>query len=112
MRIAIAGGTGFVGRHLARALLAQGHSVFLMARGADQRQPEIRNLLRVTFMSADLSDVSELERAPEDQFVQGQFERIAQLSAAKHPYNHDTVGGNQDSSLRLTIADLPAWYGF
>ena len=63
MRIAITGGTGFVGRHLARALLAQGHSVTLLARGADQREPEIRNLPRVNFTSADLSDISALECA-------------------------------------------------
>src|SRR5438067_13033647 len=63
MRIAITGGTGFVGRHLTRTLLAQGHSVTLLARGADQREPAIRNLPRVTFTNADLSSVAELERA-------------------------------------------------
>lgn len=34
MKIAITGGTGFVGRHLARDLLAGGHQVVLISRGA------------------------------------------------------------------------------
>lgn len=34
MRIAITGGTGFVGRNTARALLAAGHEVVLIARGS------------------------------------------------------------------------------
>lgn len=38
MRIAITGGTGFVGRHLAERLLLDGHEVVLVARGVDQRE--------------------------------------------------------------------------
>ena len=34
MKIAITGGTGFVGGHLARALTADGHEVVLIARAA------------------------------------------------------------------------------
>ncbi len=33
MRVIIAGGTGFLGRHVTEALLAVGHSVILLARG-------------------------------------------------------------------------------
>lgn len=33
MRVAITGGTGFVGRHLARELVARGHQAVLIARG-------------------------------------------------------------------------------
>ena len=37
MRIAITGGTGFVGRNVARQLLAGGHEVVLISRGVDPR---------------------------------------------------------------------------
>ena len=37
MRIAITGGTGFVGRNVARQLLADGHEVVLISRGVDPR---------------------------------------------------------------------------
>ncbi|MGB7157499.1 MAG: NAD(P)H-binding protein [Tepidisphaeraceae bacterium] len=37
MRIAITGGTGFVGRNVARRLLADGHDVVLISRGVDLR---------------------------------------------------------------------------
>jgi nucleoside-diphosphate-sugar epimerase len=37
MRIAITGGTGFVGGHLATVLAAAGHDVVVLARGADRR---------------------------------------------------------------------------
>ena len=44
MKIAITGGTGFVGGHLARALTAEGHRVVLIARGSDRRDAAIRDL--------------------------------------------------------------------
>ena len=44
MRIAITGGVGFVGRHLARALLADGHEVILIARGLDDRDRSVLDL--------------------------------------------------------------------
>lgn len=34
MRVAITGGTGFVGGHLAKAFVARGHEVILIARGS------------------------------------------------------------------------------
>jgi uncharacterized protein YbjT (DUF2867 family) len=63
MRIAITGGTGFVGRHLARDLVARGHQVVLVARGADRRDPTIYDLLGSQFVNADLSDPAVLTRA-------------------------------------------------
>ncbi len=63
MRIAITGGTGFVGRHLARALVSYGHEVILIARGADDRDRSILDSPHVRFFSSDLSDASELARA-------------------------------------------------
>lgn len=46
MRIAITGGTGFVGSHLAETLVNHGHKVVLVARGFDQRNMDVRQLDR------------------------------------------------------------------
>jgi len=65
MRIAITGGTGFVGRHLARALAARGHQVVLIARGHDHRDASIRSSPGFVSVNADVSDESALRRALE-----------------------------------------------
>ena len=49
MRIAITGGTGFVGRHLARLLAAKGHEVVLIARGVDQRDRSVLECILLPF---------------------------------------------------------------
>jgi len=63
MRIAITGGTGFVGRHLAKELVARGYEVVLIARGLDRRDPSAYAIPNTHFFSADLSSVEELTRA-------------------------------------------------
>ena len=63
MRIAITGGTGFVGRHLARSLSAQGHEVVLIARGIDRRDESIRNLARARFFPIGTGDEEILAQA-------------------------------------------------
>ena len=63
MKIAITGGTGFVGSHLANALLSRGHGVELVARRAEPRAVAFQNSQHATFTSADLSSVSKLETA-------------------------------------------------
>jgi NADH dehydrogenase len=60
MKIAITGGTGFVGGHLARALTADGHEVVLIARGADHRDETIRHLPKVTFHAGGTGDADRL----------------------------------------------------
>ncbi len=60
MRIAITGGTGFVGRHLARALSSAGHEVMLIARGMDRRDEGIRRLAHATFVPAGIGDAAKL----------------------------------------------------
>lgn len=63
MKIAITGGTGFVGRHLARSLVQRGHEVVLIARGLDQRDETIRQLERTTFAPIGLDDEAKLAQA-------------------------------------------------
>jgi len=60
MKIAITGGTGFVGRHVAQALLGEGHEVVLIARGRDQTCPSIRQLPNARFVAAGLDDTDQL----------------------------------------------------
>jgi len=49
MRIAITGGTGFIGGHLARNLIQKGLKVNIISRGADKRDTSIRKLAGATF---------------------------------------------------------------
>jgi NADH dehydrogenase len=62
MKIAITGGTGFIGGHLARRLVADGHEVVLVSRGAgDENEP--RGTSGVTLAPSDLSSVAGLTAA-------------------------------------------------
>lgn len=65
MRIAITGGTGFVGGHLAAALTSQGHEVILVARGVDRRPwaNKVLSLTGVRLVASGLNDQSALAQA-------------------------------------------------
>ena len=63
MKVAITGGTGFVGRHLARALVQDGHEVVLIARGIDARDSSIRDLEHATFAAIGTSSAEKLAEA-------------------------------------------------
>lgn len=65
MRIAITGGTGFVGSHLAEALAGQGHEVVIVSRGADRRERAqvAAGLPGVTYMKAGTDDIDALVQA-------------------------------------------------
>ena len=60
MRIAITGGTGFVGRRLARALSEGGHEVVLIARGIDHRDESVRRLAGASFAPIGIDDEDKL----------------------------------------------------
>lgn len=54
MKIAITGGTGFIGAHLLHKLLAEGHEVVLLSRQASA----VQSGSRVVHIASDLSDVA------------------------------------------------------
>jgi nucleoside-diphosphate-sugar epimerase len=58
----LTGGTGFVGWHVARSLLAEGWNVRALARGGVSRRSGLEEL-RVDVVSGDLSSEHELSRA-------------------------------------------------
>ena len=62
MRIAITGGTGFIGRHLAQRLAVDGNEVVVLARST---RPEETNsaLSKLTFVATDLSQPNLLAEA-------------------------------------------------
>ncbi|MFN2488358.1 MAG: NAD(P)H-binding protein [Actinomycetota bacterium] len=59
MKIAVAGGTGFLGRHIARALLDSGHSVTVLGR-APSRVSTIPELAGANAARADVTEASSL----------------------------------------------------
>jgi NADH dehydrogenase len=63
VKIAITGGSGFVGRHLARSLVGQGHEVVLIARGVDRRDESVRRLPGATLASIGTADPAALAAA-------------------------------------------------
>lgn len=67
MRVAITGGTGFVGGHLAAALSAEGHEAVVLARGVDSRPwaRDVLHLPRVTFVEGSIDDYQVMVRALE-----------------------------------------------
>jgi nucleoside-diphosphate-sugar epimerase len=63
VKVAITGGTGFAGRHLARVLLDEGHEVVLIARGVDHRDDSIRSVAGARFVAASADDEEALASA-------------------------------------------------
>lgn len=65
MKVAITGGTGFVGGHLAERLAAEGHDVVVVARGVDQRARAAitASTPGVTVVAGSVTDPASLERA-------------------------------------------------
>jgi NADH dehydrogenase len=62
MKIAITGGTGFVGSHFAKRVLADGHEVVLISRSAGS-QANVPHPPAATHVTSDLSDADILASA-------------------------------------------------
>ena len=63
MNIAITGGTGFLGSHLARRLADAGHQVRLVSRGTGDRPSALRDLPHTEFVAASVTDSDALRDA-------------------------------------------------
>jgi nucleoside-diphosphate-sugar epimerase len=61
MKIAITGGTGFIGRHVARDLASRGHNVIAIARGQYSRNSQ--PVEGATFLALDANDTDKLTQA-------------------------------------------------
>ena len=59
MKIAVTGGTGFIGRHLARDLVSRGHDVILIARGQYKRNSQ--PVEGATFVAQDINATDSLQ---------------------------------------------------
>jgi uncharacterized protein YbjT (DUF2867 family) len=61
MKVAITGGTGFIGRHLVKDLVERGHEVVAIARGKYRRNTQ--PVEGATFLAMDANDTDSLTRA-------------------------------------------------
>jgi NADH dehydrogenase len=61
MKIAITGGTGFIGRHLAHDLISRGHEVIIISRGVYTRNTQ--PIQGATFIQLDIRDTEKLTEA-------------------------------------------------
>jgi GDP-4-dehydro-6-deoxy-D-mannose reductase len=87
MNCLITGITGFLGPHLAKQLISEGHKVFGLLRGTRGTEQEIKDLLteeeftKITFLYGDLIHY----RTMENIFKEYKFDKVFHLAAQTHP---------------------------
>lgn len=87
MRVMVTGGGGFVGRHVVRALLDEGHQVSFLARS---RYPEVE-ALGATGLQVDLCDPEALTDA------------LADIDAVLHVAAHTDAWGEKEDFFRINV---------
>ena len=102
-RVLITGGAGFIGSHLAEALLAQGHEVRIFDRPHIQIPAELKECHGIEWMQGDFLSVADIQAA-----VDG-VELIFHLVSTTLPKNSNDdpgydVGTNVIGSLHLLDA--------
>ena len=63
MKVAVTGGTGFIGRHLVHALLQAGHEVLVLTRGVNEGKQAILDASGVEWVEASITDAPAIVRA-------------------------------------------------
>ncbi len=98
MRVAITGGTGFVGRHLATRLSDHGHEVVLVARGIDRRDRSVTGLPRTRLVRAPLTDEARLREAFEG------CDAVAHCAGINRELGAQTYGAVHIEGTRTVVA--------
>lgn len=86
-RYLVTGATGFVGPHLVKLLLREGHNVYGLIRGSNGREEDLLDVLtddeisRVSWRYGDLCDYASLLEI----FSNEQFDGVFHLAAQSHP---------------------------
>lgn len=110
MRYAVTGGAGFVGSHLIRFLLNEGHTVITIDNLNTGKIDNIRSILdKIDFVNGDIRDVELLKEKFRD--VDGVFHEAALASVQEsflrqEEYNEVNVGGTEN------VFKLAKEYGF
>ena len=63
MKIAVTGGTGFIGKHLTQGLIERGHQVVVISRGLYTRGTAMPSSENISVVRASVTDTTELTRA-------------------------------------------------
>ncbi len=87
MKYLITGLTGFAGPHLANLLIDEGHNVFVLIRGSNGRENDIRDVVddrhfgQINWVYGDLKDLDSLSQI----FKKYKFDGVFHLAAQSHP---------------------------